>query len=151
MIKAVFPFFIYTIPSNTLVCLILYFLFNILRKYKISQYLRKFYFFKSVLFQTLIEGNVIYFVYVCLGHLSTPFHFRFGDKMSLSFTLAFFWIVIMFTFTFYILIGSFLKKQASYFIYCYYRCNSGYAFVTAKNLLRNFLRGFAFYYFHDCF
>lgn len=54
LIKASFPFFIYVIPKNILVCVILYVLFSLLKKYKISQHLRKFYFIKTVLLQTLI-------------------------------------------------------------------------------------------------
>ena len=148
LIKAVFPFFIYTVPENVLLCLIFYLIFLLLQKYKVSQYIRKFYFIKATLLQTLIEGNVIYFVYVCLGHLSTAFHFIFGDKASLAFTVVFLWVVMMFSFTFYSLTGHFLQKKAGYFLPCVYRCNLGYFLTTVKNLVRNFLRGAIFYFLH---
>ena len=105
MIRAAFPFFVYTIPENILLGLVLYFLFIILSKYKASQSIRKFYFFKTSLLQTLIEGNVAYFVYVCFGHLSTSFSFRFFDKMSLVLTVFFLWAVTMFSFIHYPLVG----------------------------------------------
>ena len=149
MIKAAFPFFIYTVPQNILIGLTLYFLFIIIRNYKVSQYVRKYYFGKTVLLQTLVEGNVIYFVYVCFGHFSTSFSFQFGDKISLAFTLAFFLFITVSVFVFYSLAGEFLQQRAGYFIYNYYRCNEGLFVITVKNLVRNFLRGSIFYFLHE--
>ena len=143
-----FPYFIYTIPLNIIACLILCALFLLLQQHKISQFLRKFYFIKSILLQTLIEGNLVYLVYVCFGHLSTAFHFRFADRLSLAFTVVFLWGIVLFSLTFYILVGRFLQSKACYFLYCYYRCTSGYFFITIKNLVRNFLRGATFYFLH---
>ena len=120
-----------------------------MRKYRISRFLRKFYFIKSVLLQVLIEGNVVYFTYVCFGHLSTSFSFQFGDKVSLLFTVVFLFVVVVFTFAYYLLVGHFLQEKAGYFIYCYYRCNSGYFLLSTKNLIRNFLRGAVFYFLHE--
>ena len=135
-------------PENILLCLLLYCLFLISHKYKVSQFVRKFYFIKIVLLQTFIEGNVAYFSYVCFGHLSTPFTFQFGDKLSLIFTTFVLWIVIMFCFAFYPLVGYFLQKKAGYFLSYAYRCNPGYLSLSLKNLIRNFLRGSVFYFFH---
>ena len=150
-IKAAYPFLIYTIPQNLLTCLVFYLFFRILSQYKISQHLRKFYFLKTIFAQTLIEGNIIYFTYVCFSHLDTSFLFRFGDKVSLVFTTVFLWGLILFTLVYYPLVGCFLKQRASYFIYCYYRCNSGYFYLNVKNLGRNFLRGAVFYFMDNFF
>ena len=150
-IKAAYPFLIYTIPENFLTCLVFCLLFRVLSQYKISQHLRKFYFLKTIFAQTLIEGNVIYFTYVCFSHLGTSFFWRFGDKVSLVFTIVLLWGLILFTLVYYPLVGYFLRQKASYFIYCYYRCNSGYFFLNVKNLGRNFLRGAVFYFVDNFF
>ena len=146
LIKAAFSFFIYTLPSNILLSLVLYFLYLLLKNYKISHYLRRFYFFKTNLFQTLLEGNVIYFTYVCFGHFQTSFHFHFGDKVSLTFTTVFFGVIVLFTFTFYFLTGRYLGKKSKYFTSFVHRCNSGLFFLTFQNLIRNFLRGSVFFF-----
>lgn len=151
LLQAALTFFVYTIPENILSCLALFFLFKILQKYKISQYFRKFYFLKPILFQSLIEGNVCYFVYVCLGHLSVSFSFKFEDKACLGLTVFFLWIILMFSFCFYVLVGHFLREKACYFIFCFYRCNAGYFYLTIKNLSRNLLRGTIFFFFHEYF
>ena len=148
-LQALYSFFIYTVPQNIVICLIFYLLFRLTSKYKISVYFRKFYFIKSALIQTLIEGNVCYFCYVCLSHLSTPFSFQFGDKLSLGFTVVFFWVILMFCFLFYFLITRYLKKKAGYFLSYVYRCNHGCMILSIKNLIRNLLRAAVFYFFHE--
>lgn len=47
--------------------------------------------------------------------------------------------------------GHFLQEKAGYFIYCYYRCNSGYFLLSTKNLVRNPLRGAVFYFLHELY
>jgi hypothetical protein len=137
------------IPLNIILCLVLCGLFLLIKKYKVSQNIRKFYFVKTVLLQSLFEGNVIYLVYVCFGHLQSSFSFHFGDKLSLAFTVLFLWVTVVFTFCFYQMVGYFLGKRACYFIYCYYRCDYSYHYLTLKNLVRNFLRGSIFYFLRD--
>ena len=75
VIKAVFSYFVYIVPLNILLCLLLYLFYLALRKNPISRYFRRFNFCKTTLMQTLIEGNVVYFTYVCFGHLQTAFNF----------------------------------------------------------------------------
>ena len=149
LVQAVFPYFVYTIPENILICLGLYLLFKILSQHNISRYLRKFYFIKTALLQALIEGNVAYFAYVSFGHLQTSFNFSFKDKFSLVFTVVFLWFIVLFSFAYYPLVNFFLKKKAGYFLSYVYRCDSGCFFLTIKNLVRNFLRGAIFYFLHE--
>lgn len=149
LIKAVFPFFIYVVPLNIVACLAMYFLFQFLRKYKVSIYLLKFYFIKTVLLQSLLEGNVAYFSFVCFGHIETSFSFKFGDKISLLFMMVFLWIIIIFSFTFYPLIGRYLEKRSSSFIQSIRGCNSGLFFISMRQLIRNFIRGAVFYFLYQ--
>ena len=149
LLNAASSFFLYTIPETLLFCLFLYCLFCIIRNYKISQHFRKYYFIKTVLLRTLLEGNIAYFIYVCFGHLAMPFTFDFYDRLSLSFTVVFLWVLLVFSLIFYSLIGRYLQNKAGHFLYCYYRCNSGYLLIASKNLIRNFLRGAIFYFFHE--
>ena len=149
VIKALFTYFIYTIPENILVCCLLYFIFKLLKKYEISKHIRRYYFIKSVLLQTLIEGNISYFAYVSFGHLSNSFSFKFYDKQSLIFCLLFIWAFFLYSLVYYPLVGCFLKKKACYFIEGLYRYNSSYLFLTVKNLVRNLIRGAIFYFLHE--
>lgn len=72
------------------------------------------------------------------------------DKISLFITIIIFFIISIFSLTYYFLVGR-LKKCASYFIYNCYRCHESYIYLTAKNLMRNFIRGAIFYYLNDCY
>lgn len=144
-----FSFFVYSLPINCASCLLLYFLFLATVKFKISQLFRKFYFFKATLLQTIFEGSISYFVYVCFGHLSMAFAFGFADKAALMLTVAFLWGLLAFSLTFYLLIGYFLGAKAYHFLYCMYRVHESYIFITAKMLLRNFVRGAIFFFLHD--
>jgi hypothetical protein len=148
LIRTALPFFLIVVPLNIVACLVLYFLFYLVKNYKVSKYLRKFYFIKTALLQILLEGNIVYFTYVCFGHLTTSFTFEFGDKISLFFTVLFLFLLVIFTFGFYPLMGSFLLKKSSYFLYSCYRCYPGYTYLSVKNLIRNFLRGTVFYFLH---
>lgn len=148
LVKGAFPYFLYTIPENVLICLFLYFLYIILQKWRISRYIKSFYFIKTVLLQTLLEGNIAYFTYVCFGHLTTSFHFKYGDKLSLIFTIVFLFIVLIFSISFYPLMGHYFRKKSKLFISCHHPTNSGYLFLSIKNLMRNFLRGSVFYFLH---
>lgn len=148
LIKAAFPYYLYSVPENVLICLLFYFLYIILQKWRISRYIKSFYFIKTVLLQTLLEGNIAYFTYVCFGHLTTSFHFKYGDKLSLIFTVVFLFMILLFSISFYPLMGHYLKKKSKIFISCHPPTNSGYLFLSIKNSMRNFLRGSVFYFFH---
>lgn len=54
LVTSNFAFFLYSIPQNIVVCFLLYALFVMLSRYKISTELRCFYFFKTVLMQKLV-------------------------------------------------------------------------------------------------
>lgn len=151
LLEACFAFFVYTLPLTLACCLALYFLFLQLRQYKISQFLRKYFFIKATLFQTLLEGSVSYFVYVCLGNLELSFSFKFGDRLSLLFAVLFFWAVLLFSFAFYLLLGHYLRKRACYFIFCMYRSYEGHFYLTLRNLVRNLGRGAVFFFFHHLY
>lgn len=71
LLNSCFSFFIcfvYTAPLALLFSLVFYFLFLKLHEFKISLHLRKFFFIKATLLQTLLEGNVSYFVFVQESH-----------------------------------------------------------------------------------
>ena len=110
---------------------------------------RRYYFFKSVLLQSLLEGNLPYFVYLSFSHLNHAFSFTFFDKLSLIFTLLFLIVVLLFSIAFYLMIGKSLKKTSCYFIYCLYRCASAFKFLTVNNLIRGFLRGSIHFFLHN--
>lgn len=149
LLEAMFSFFTYTLPINIITSLLCYFLFLEIMRFKISQFIRKFYFLKTTLLQTTLEGSMSYFAYVCFGHLSMAFSFVFVDKAALTFTVVFLWGLLMFSLTFYLLVGYFLRQKAYHFIYCMYRVHEGYIFITVKALLRNFVRGAIFYFLCD--
>ena len=135
LFKVIFNFFIYTIPSNIILCLIFYWIFRALSKYKISILFRRYYFFTGTLLQILFEGNVAYFTFCCFNHLGQAFSFRFSDKLSLLFTIAFLFILLILSLTLYFFIGKLYQKQSSYFIYCLYRCQYSYLFLVMYKMV----------------
>lgn len=110
-----FAFFIYTVPQNILFCLTVYLFFHLLHKYRMSKYIRKFYFIKTVLAIAFLQENLAYFIFVCFSNLGHPFSFRLADKLSLSFTVISLFALLFFAFCFYLLIYKYLGKRASYF------------------------------------
>ena len=134
LFKVIFNFFVYTIPSNIIICFIFYQIFKAIHKYKISLLFRRYYFFWGALIQILFEGNVAYFTFCCFNHLGHSFSFRFADKLALIFTITFLFIILILSVTFYILIGRIYQKQASYFIYCLYRCEESYFFLVMYSM-----------------
>lgn len=143
------PFFLFTIPSSIIYCLIGFVIFKLTWEYKISSLVRRFYFFKIALLQIILEGNLSYFVYLSFSHLSHAFSFTFFDKLSLIFTVIFLFGVLMFSIAFYLIIGKLLKKNSCYFIYCFYRCPSTFKFLTVNNLIRGFLRGSVHFFLYN--
>ena len=129
--------------------LIFYVLFRTIREYKISVFFRRFFFFWIALLQILFEGNLSYFVYVCFGNLSLAFSFSFADKLSLIFNILFLFVLLLFSVTFYLLLGKFLRKKAGYFIYCFYRCLPGHFFLSFRAFMRGFLRGSIHFFLHN--
>lgn len=151
LLDTAFSYFIYTIPLVIVTCIALDQIFRILSTRKISSYLRKYFFLKTTIIQTLLEGNIAYFTYVCFGNLNLSFSFYFVDKILIGTTVVFLWVIVLFSLIFYPLIGKYLKKRAGYFIYCVYRFNPGYYFIQIKLLLRNFMRGAIFYFLHSSY
>lgn len=143
------PYFVYIVPLTILISLFLYLIFRLLSKYQISKYVRKYYFIKTVIPLLLIEGNMVYFTYISFGHLCLAFSFTWRDKLALVFTTLFFGLVVILAFSFYSLLGEFLKQKTGYFLNCYYRIHLGYFLLTSKNLVRNFLRGIIYYFLHE--
>lgn len=124
-------------------------MFRLLNRYNVSRYLRSFYFIKSVIIQSCIDGNQAYFFYVCFSHLSYPFAITIIDKFCLVLTLLFLLFLVLFSLTYYFLLGEFLKKESCYFIFCLYRFTPSYLMLTIKFSVRSMLQGvihFFFYY-----
>lgn len=48
-LDSTFSFFVYTAPQNILFSLVVFFVFYLLREYRVSKFVRKFYFLKSTL------------------------------------------------------------------------------------------------------
>ena len=113
--------------------------------------MRKYYFIKTVITLVLIEGNMVYFTYIAFGHFCLSFSFTWRDKLALVFTTLFFGLVVILAFSFYFLLGEFLKQKAGYFLNCYYRVQLGYFLLTSKNLVRNLLRGIIYYFLHELY
>ena len=134
LLKVIFSFFIYTVPSNLLICFICYWIFKAIYKFKVSILFRRYYFFTGTIIQILFEGNISYFTFCCFNHLGHSFSFSFADKLSLLFTVMFLFIVLMLSISFYFLIGHLYKKLSSYFIYCFYRCNQSYWYLMMYNM-----------------
>ena len=131
-----------------LFCFGIYLLFQLLRKYRISKFLRRFYFIKTVLAVTVLEENLGYFVFICFSNISQlAFTFNMADKLSLGVTLLFLFCLCFFSFCFYFLTGKYLGKKASYFAESTYRENAGFSYKIIQLLLRNILRALAFFYF----
>lgn len=135
-----FAFFIYTVPQNILLCSGLYFLFILLQKWKVSKYIRKYCFFKTTLIVISLESNLAYFVYICFLNLQNAFSFNLVDKISLSFTVIFLFVLFILGLTFSMLIFKYLGKQASYFNDSAYRESASFVYRSVT-LIRNILRG----------
>ena len=110
-----FTFFIYTVPQSILLSVIFYLIFYLLRKRRISKYLRKFYFIKCSLGVALLESNLEYFVFVCFMNINSSFSFNWANKFELSFAVLFLLSLLSYSFCFYMLMFKYLGKQASYF------------------------------------
>lgn len=61
----------------------------------------------------------------------------------------FFLVVLIFCISFYPLMGHYFRKKSKLFMSCHHPTNSGYLFLSIKNLMRNFLRGSVFYFLHE--
>lgn len=144
-----FPFFIYNASQSILFCLVLYLLFYLIRNYSVSKYIRKFYFIKTILVISILEENLSYFVFVCFENLSQAFSFHIADKFSLIFTVLFLFSLVIFCLCFYLGVFRYLDKQAGYFAEFTYRESAGFLYKTLQILIRNFLRGMAFCFFHE--
>lgn len=88
---------------------------------------------------------MVYLSYICLNHLWNSWAINFSDKIALVITILSFFILCMFSLTYYFLVGL-LKNKACYFIYNFYRCHESYVYLSIKNLLRNLIRGAIFFY-----
>lgn len=142
-----FTFFIYTVPQNIIFCVILFFLFRILRKHRFK-FLKKFYFLKSNLTVALLEENLVYFVFVCFSQLQEAFDFSLADKISLIFTILFFFALTLFTFCFYLMLFRYLDERDRFF--SEYTCKESASFwYRTFSLCRNFLRATIFCFFHN--
>lgn len=76
-----FTYFVYTVPQNILFCLSLMLMFYLLKNYRISKVVRKFYFIKTALGVALLEMNLAYFTFVCFTHLNQSFSFCLWNKL----------------------------------------------------------------------
>ena len=137
-------FFIYTVPQNILFSLTLLLIFYCLQEYRVSKYIRKFYFIKSVLATALLEENLTYFIFVCFSHLNISFIFRLVDKISLVFTVLYLFGLILFSLCFYPLICQFLKKKSVYFSQHTFARLPGFWYKTMQLVIRGGLRAVVF-------
>lgn len=113
---AFFPYVVYTIPQTILTCVIFYFVFHMTKQFKISLVFRKFSFFKTILFKLLIEENIGYFAYICLGNMTELFSFSNFSKCYNLFSISVLFILLIYCLAFYLFIGKYLGKRSSYFI-----------------------------------
>lgn len=146
LLQVIFPYFIYTLPQTICICIAFFFGFHLLKTTKYGVFFRRYSFFCINLIQTLIEGNIAYFTFIFLGHLSLSFSFSIWDKASLLLSLLFFLAIFLFTFLFYLVAVNQLNIKAGYFISCFYRCISTYNFLTLNNILKGIARGGIFYF-----
>lgn len=121
--------------------------FYLLRNYRISQNVRKYYFIKTALGVALIEMNLSYFTFVCFSHLKQAFSFGFQNRLELSLTVIFLFSLVLYSVCFYILMFKYLDKQASYFNELTYRESKGFWFKTFY-LIAQALRAVVFCFFH---
>lgn len=124
----------------------MYFLFLLIKNYKISRIIRPNYFIKTTILQCLFEQNISYFVYVCFSHLQISFCFWFYDKLSLSLTVLFLFCVTAFSLCFYYLISEYLKSHSTYFHIKIKRRLAGYSLLMFKNFARPFFRGSTYFF-----
>lgn len=115
-VDAFFPYIVYTIPQTLITCSIFYVIFHMIKNYKISRLFRQFSFFKANLFKLLLEENIAYFSYICLGNMTELHSFDSNSKWFNLFSIMALFIIVTYCVIFYFIIGKYLGKRTSYFV-----------------------------------
>ena len=139
--RGVFAFAIFVFPP--ILCLYCIFkgIFHCIHPYKISVYLRRYYFLSCALSQGLIEGNIPFFTYLFFRQCYLAFSFKFTDKIFIAIAIVLFFFVIIFVCCFYFIYNWYLEKKFGYFIYCFYRSLPAMVFLTFQLVMRGLVRG----------
>ena len=140
-VRGIFPFVLFGVPPILVTTFIFYRLFQCLFNYKISSYVRRFYFVLPCLLQSLIEGNISFFTYIFFRQCFLAFSFKFLDKVFIATAFGFFFFVIMMACCFYFLGNRYYKKKFGYFIYCFYRTYPSMVYLSFQLVMRGIVRG----------
>ena len=121
MANNILQFSLITVPQTIILTLLLWGLFRLLFRFQVSILFRRFSLFVGSVGQSLFEGNAAYFCYLAFNQTRVMFSFTWTDRIFLGYSLAIFFIVIIFCICFFFLISFHYQKTVGYFIYYYYR------------------------------
>lgn len=144
LIESNFSFFVYMVPCNIIFCLFFKTLFKILSRFPIKKYLKRYKYFKTMVIKVLLLENVSYFVFVSLNHIHLSFHFLFGDKLNLIFTLLYLFAIFFLTFTFYWMGMKHCRKFSKFFMENIRPLKKSVLFLTCSKMIIKFIRGSIF-------
>ena len=109
--RGVFSFVLFSAIPTFVIVFIFHKVFLCLFNFKISVYLRRYFFWGCTLIQTLIEPNIAYFTYLFLRQSFLFFSFKFTDKIFLAGATLLFYPVLMFACCFFFFFNRKWKKK----------------------------------------
>ena len=139
--RGTFSFVVFTVAQTLIQCLLLRKVFLWLSNYKISVYIRRFFFVGASMVQILVEGNISFLTYLFFKQALIPFSFSFMDKAFLALSYCLYFFIMVSLCAFYFICHELYRKNFGYFIYCLYRCFPTLVYLTIRFFIRGFLRG----------